>query len=1134
VGFSSRVLKFDTKILVLSIEATQLNHTTFTGTVNFSMTNLLRTRLSRSVGNWDDFAMVCAGETVAEGSAAPRLGDELLRHLPADRRSNLASFPLAEAACKITGDRMDRLLQASAALDVGPDTFFLTAFTTLLARLAGQESVTLRKCGGDPASLSLTFNAEASFRTLLSASRNANEFDQPCAVEFAYASSRVSFADIADHGLRLTVHVTDGETLVCLASTTGLWDQGVLRLWLRYYDHLLAAAAAAPDIPWKTLPLLDAIDAQEFYLALNNTAAAYPADACVHELVMRWAEQTPDACAIASESLRITYRQLHERSDAIARQLQQRGAGPGRPVAVCMERTAGLPVALLAVLKAGSYYVPLVPHESPQRLQAILEECRPAALIVDRSFSAFSGDEIPLVYPDAVSESSVVLDYRAAGLTPDHPSYMIYTSGTTGKPKGVMIPHRALVNVLHAAMRDPGFTSFDRLLAVAPISFDIATMEMFLPLVAGGTLVVGDRFIAADPVRLAATIEKLDITVQQSTPITWRLLISSGWEGKQNLKVITGGEALPRDLANHLLRLVAELWNCYGPTETTIWSGALRIQAEDGVVPVGPPIANTAFYVLDETGRLLPPGVPGELYIGGIGVGAGYLDRPQLTTQRFLPDPFRALPGSRMFRSGDVVRLINGKEFEFFGRLDHQVKLRGYRIELGEIESVLRTFPGITDAVAALCESGRGEPYLVAYVTVSGPQPDLVQPDLRRIRDGLAQLLPSYMVPDRFVVMEAMPLTSHGKIDRKALPTPESVAVVLPAWHQPQGAAPQTELEEKLLTIFREVLNSNEFGVTDSFFDYGGYSLLTVNLFTRINRALHLSLPISLLFDAPTVRALAEIIDRDQSLSIIVPIRPRGTSEPLFVIHSYLLYGVLPKITEQDRPIYGVRELLGVAEPQTVVERAEAYVKEILRVCPDGPVALAGWCAAASLTIEIARQLRALDHPVGPVALFDAERPGYRPVIRGYWYFRLIASLKLHFRRLSGEYRRKKLVYFRTVLRRFCDSIVESLFMHNRTLVLRLQRLFGFPLPDTVFNNTWARVAAIQNYAPARYPGKVWLFRALDVPQFPGTDETLGWKDIVDGGVEVVFVNGDHESMFRDPHVDFLSRRLRQALQLGA
>jgi amino acid adenylation domain-containing protein len=1094
------------------------------------MTNLLRTHLSRSVSNSDSLATACAGEAVAEARVTARLGDELLRHLPPDRQSSEASVSLAEAAYKITGDRLDRLFQACAALAAPRGTFFLTAFATLLARLAGQEAVTLRNKGGEPTILALSFDPEESFRGLLSATQNAHASasDQPCAVEFVLASSRFSFADIPDHGLRMAVHIIDSEAHVRLASTTGLWDQTILCLWLRYFNHLLAAAAAAPDIPWKTLPLLDEIDAREFYLALNDTAAAYPADACVHELVIRRVEQTPDALAIVSESQRFTYRQLHERSDAIARQLQALGAGPGRPVAVCMERTAELPVALLAVFKAGSCYVPLVPQESRQRLVTILEECRPVALIVDRSFSALrGGDTIPLVYLDDIPESSAVLDYRASGLTPDHHAYMIYTSGTTGKPKGVMIPHRALASFLHAAMREPGFTSFDRLLAIAPISFDIATMEMFLPLVAGGTLVVGDRFIAADPLRLAAAFKRFEITFQEASPVTWRLLVSSGWEGKHDLRVITGGEALPRDLANQLQCLVAELWNGYGPTETTIWSGALRIQTEEGVVPVGPPIANTTFYVLDETGRLLPPGVPGELYIGGVGVAAGYLDRPQLTMQRFLPDPFVPAPDSRMFRTGDLVRLINGNEFEFFGRLDHQVKLRGYRIELGEIESVLRTFPGIADAVAALCESGPGEPYLIAYVTVKQEQPDL-----RQVRDGLAQLLPSYMVPNRFVVMEAMPRTSHGKIDRKALPTSETAAA-FSAYHQPEAVTPRTESEEKLLAIFRDVLNNNEFGVTDSFFDYGGYSLLTVNLFTRINRALDLSLPISLIFDAPTVRALAEIIDRDQSLSMIVPIRPRGTSAPLFVIHSYLLYGVLPWIVEQDRPIYGVRELLDVPEPQTVVERAATYVKEILKVCPESPVSLVGWCAAASLTVEIARQLHALGHKVGLVALFDAERPGYRPAIRGYRYFRLIASLKFHFRRLRGEYRRKKLAYFRIVLRHFWASIVESLFMHNRTLVLRLQRLFGFPLPDTVFNNTWARVAAIQNYAPAKYPGKVWLFRALDVPQLPETDETLGWKEIVDGGVEVVFVAGDHESMFQDPHVAVLSQRLRQALQPG-
>ena len=1094
------------------------------------MTNLLRTHLWWSSDHSDSSATARAGEAVTEGSATARLGDELLRHLPADRRSSAAAISLAEAVYKITDDRLDGLFQACSALAADRDVFFLTAFAMLLARLAGQEAVTLRRCGGDSTILALAFDAEASFRGLLSATKNAHAStsDQSCAVEFVVASSRVSFSDVPDHGLRMAVLVTDNEIHVRLASATGLWDQSVLRLWLRYFDHLVAAAAAAPDIPWKTLPLLDAIDAREFYLALNDSAAAYPADACVHELVMRQVEQTPNALAVISETQQFTYRQLHERSDAIARQLQVLGAGPDRPVAVCVERTAELPVALLGVLKAGSCYVPLDPRDAPQRLLTILEECRPAAVIVDRPLTGLrGGNAIPEVYLDKIPESTAVVDYRASGLTPDHLAYIIYTSGTTGKPKGVMIPHRALANLLYSMMRKPGFTAFDRMLGVTHISFDIATMEMFLPLVAGGTLMVGDHYIAADPVRMAATLQNFKINVLQATPITWRLLLSSGWEGKRDLKMICGGEPLSRDLADQLLRLGGELWNCYGPTETAIWSGVLRIQSEEGAVPIGPPIANTMFYVLDDTGRLLPPGVPGELCIGGVGVGPGYIERPQITKQRFVPDPYAPVPLARMFKTGDLVRLINGNEFEIFGRLDQQVKLRGYRIELGEIESVLRTFPGVKNAVAAVSEKGAGEPYIVAYLTVSHEQPDL-----RRMRDSLAQLLPAYMVPNRFVILEAIPLTTSGKVDRKALPAADSFSAF--AGYQPRGEEPQTELEDKLLNIFREVLNTTEFGVTDSFFAYGGYSVLTVKLFTRINRALNLSLPISLLFDAPTVRALAEIIGRDQSLSMIVPIRPRGSSAPLFVIHSYLLYGVLPRIVEPDRPVFGVRELPDVPEPQTVVERAATYVKEILKVSPEGPLLLTGWCAAGSLTIEIARQLRALDHQVGLVALFDAVRPGYRPVIRRYRYARLISSLKFHFHRLRGTRWQQKFDYFLKALRRMCDAMLELLFKHQRPLVLGLQRLFGFPLPDAVFNNTWARVAAIQNYAPASYAGKVLLLRALDVPQLPGTDEALGWNEVVDEGVDVVFVPGDHQSMFHDPNIDVLSKHLREAFQLRA
>lgn len=1094
------------------------------------MMNSLRTDPLGSVDVSDNSATAGTRGAVAEGRARARQGADLLGHLPVDRFSRGVSTSLVEASYELANEQLDRVSRACAALRTSRDAFLLTVFAALLARLAGQEVVTLGNIAAEPEVLTFSFDDGVSFRSLLSTGLSvyASSLGDPCAVEFVSATTPIPSVELPEQSLRMTVSLSDSGYQIRLATSTGLWDQSVLNLWLYYFDSLLAAAATAPDTPWKTLPLLDPTDAWEHYRALNDTAAPYPADACVHELVMQHAQRSPEAVAVASDQHQLTYRQLDQRSNDIARHLRQLGAGPDRCVAVCMDRAVDLPVALLGVLKAGASYVPLDIQDSRQRLATILDECRPAAIIADRSFSPLpTQDAVAVVHLDDVPEVSTADDPRGSGLTPDHLAYMIYTSGTTGKPKGVAISHRGLTNLLYSIAREPGFTSRDRGLAVAPISFDLATLDIFLPLVCGGTLVIADRSAAADPLRLSEMLERFEITMLWATPVTWRLLAASGWQGKRDLKIISGGEALPRDLANRLLLLGEELWNAYGPTETTICSAVLRIRSESGVVAVGPPIANTTFYVLDETGRLLPPGVPGELCIGGVGVSPGYVNRPEITQERFVPDPYSQVPGARMFKSGDLARLINKQEFEFFGRLDHQVKLRGYRIELGEIEAALRSFPGIENAAAALRKNDLGEPHLVAFVTAAN-----AQPDLRRLRDHLSQLLPSYMVPSRFVVLETMPLTSSGKVDRKALLASNSLSAGLAAYQQSEGVEPQTALEDRLLAIFRDVLNTAEFGVTDNFFDYGGYSLLTVKLFTRIYRALHVSLPISLLFDAPTVRALAEIIERAEPPPMIVPIRPRGKSAPLFVIHSYLLYGVLAQIVEPDRPVYGVRELLDVPQEQTVEDRATTYVKEILKMYPDGPLLLAGWCAAGSLTVEIARQLRQVDRQVGLVALFDAERPGYRPAARSNPATRVISSLRFHSQRIRAAAGMEKLDYVRDALQRIPDTMMESLFIKHRARVMNLQRRIGFALPDAVFNNTWSRVAAIQNHAPATYPGRVILFRAADVPRLPEPDETLGWKDVVQQPVEVVFVPGDHESMFHDPHVDFFSRRLRQAFQV--
>jgi amino acid adenylation domain-containing protein len=798
-----------------------------------------------------------------------------------------------------------------------------------------------------------------------------------------------------------------------------------------------------------------------------------------------------------------------------------------------MERSADLPMALLAVLKSGAYYVPLDPQNPPQRLNSILEECNPVALLSDTKTAASLSvnlkiGPLPILCVDRLAKSTAELPDLPIHIDPETLAYTIYTSGTTGKPKGVSITHRSLLNLVCSIWRKPGFSQTDRTLAVAPISFDIATMDMFLPICSGGTLVIASRHDAVDPYRLAELLKDHDITCMQATPATWRLLITSGWSGKRNLKIISGGEALPRELANELLRRCSQLWNCYGPTETTIYSSVIRLEPDSGPVPIGPPIANTTLYVLDKAGNLVPPGVPGELYIGGCGVSPGYVARPELTEKRFVPDRFAPMHGTActLFATGDLVRLMHGSRFEFFGRLDHQVKLRGFRIELGEIEAILRTHPSVTDAVVTLREDLPGEPRLVAYVIC--PKSPV---SAAALREFASKSLPEYMLPSAVVTVERFPLSTSGKIDRRELPIPESVPRQSTD-DRPAAESASDELEAKILHIFRDVLRNDSIGTTDSFFEYGGYSLLTVRLFSRIDRELKVRLPISLLFDAPTVRDLASVIRRGIAPSVIVPIRPYGRSAPIFIVQSYLLYNAMLEIVEADRPIYGVREMGDEREPMTMEDRAKTFAREILSVYPEGPLYLAGWCAAGTLTVEIARQLRETGRSVGLVALFDAERPGFvLPKGLGPWSSRLMKKVVFHGRRLQRIPWNEKVTYLSEALVRNWDWAVESYYTANFRSMLWLQKRFGLSLSEAAFNNVYASMSAIKETSVRPYPGKLNLFRAADVPNFAEMDATLGWSAVAEGGVEVNFVPGDHVSMFKKPNNLSLAERLQQQLQ---
>jgi amino acid adenylation domain-containing protein len=492
-------------------------------------------------------------------------------------------------------------------------------------------------------------------------------------------------------------------------------------------------------------------------------------------------------------------------------------------------------VGLLGILKAGGAYVPLDPAYPEERLSFMLEDAEAPVLLTQRRLL----EDLPEHAPEAIcldtgweeiaKESG---ENPTGGAGVDNLAYVIYTSGSTGKPKGVQISHGALTNFLCSMRRRPGLTDEDVLLAVTTLSFDIAALEIFLPLTVGARVVMVSRETASDGNTLLERLTGSGATVMQATPATWRLLLEAGWEGGDRLKVLCGGEALPKQLADQVLQRSSSLWNMYGPTEATIWSTVHKVEPatdtapDGGPVPIGRPIANTTVYVLDSHLRPVPVGVGGELHIGGEGLARGYLGRPELTAEKFIPDPFDGGPVARLYKTGDLARYRSDGSLEYLGRLDDQVKVRGFRIELGEIETVLDRHPAVRRAIVAAREGILGDKQLAAYV-VPGSQPSGL---LTELKGYLQKKLPAHMVPSTFTLLDEVPLTPNGKVNRKALPTPD-----LSGFRAENAyVEPRTPVEEQLVEIWEEVLGVERVGVHDDFFELGGHSLLATRVLSRV------------------------------------------------------------------------------------------------------------------------------------------------------------------------------------------------------------------------------------------------------------------------------------------------------------
>jgi amino acid adenylation domain-containing protein len=651
-----------------------------------------------------------------------------------------------------------------------------------------------------------------------------------------------------------------------------LFDSQTIRAWMLAYETLLRSTCELPDSPIRDLEFASRADHRQL-TAWNDTSLPFSSSALVHELIEAQAARTPSRQAIMWGSGTVSYGELDARANQIAHSLHELGVARGTLVGLHVGRSPDMVAAVFAVLKVGATYVPLDPSYPFARLAFMVEDSRLAVLVSEESASTHN--LLPKEKCLLLDAHRGRIDGQSSGPVtspeskpaPGEAAYVIYTSGSTGMPKGVCVPHRAVVNFLQSMERELGLTQEDRMVAVTTLSFDIAINELLMPLVVGAAIVLATRDEARDGARLGKLLESSRATAMQATPATWRLLLAAGWNGQRDFKAMCGGEALPRQLAEQLLERCGTLWNLYGPTETTVWSSCARIASGAASIPVGRPIANTSVWVLNEQQMVCPVDVPGELWIGGEGVAIGYLHRPELTAERFVPDPFSEVAGSRMYRTGDRGRWRANGVLELAGRQDFQVKVRGFRIELGEIESCVTSHSGVAEAVAITREDQPGDVRIAVYF-VAEP---CATPTAAEIRAHLAGALPDYMVPQHLICLSELPRLPNRKVDRASLPAPAARSTSTSIFVKPRSATEAGVAEE-----VASVLGLGQIGIHDDFFVLGGHSLLAAQLIHRLNRRFEVELSIRAVFEGPTVALLSAAVGSHagtvatQSLRIVV------------------------------------------------------------------------------------------------------------------------------------------------------------------------------------------------------------------------------------------------------------------------
>lgn len=910
--------------------------------------------------------------------------------------------------------------------------------------------------------------------------------------------------------------------------------EGVQRM-LTHYRTLLEAIVSGAETRVRDLQMLTSAERSVALDKWNKTEAEFPS-VCLHEQFEEQVRRRPDAIALEHGKRKLTYQELDERANRLAHYLKSVGVEPDSLTGVCLERTPDLVLAILAVLKAGGAYVPLDPTYPKDRLDYILRQSRATVLLTTSHLLKSCmppelGESISVVCLDASGESIARQPAQApaCAATPSNLAYVLYTSGSTGQPKGVQLEHKSPVALVEWARHLYSDEEIAGVLFSTSVCFDLSIYEIFVPLSRGGTIIM-----AQNALELPELPARNRVTLINTVPSAIAELVRLEAVPKSVCTVNLCGEPLTAALADAIYKTTSakRVYDLYGPTEDTTYSTvALRRPGE--AANIGRPLANKRAYIVDAYRNLCPVGVPGEICLSGVGLARGYIHQPELTAERFVPNPFSNEPGARMYRTGDLGRYRPDGVLECLGRLDFQVKIRGYRIELGEIESVICKNPAVKEAVVVAREDAQGNKHLVAYLVPSG---DALPPE-DELRRFVGVKLPDYMVPAAWMPLEKMPMTSNGKVDRKALPDPAFTG----------GAAeylgPRNELERQLVEIWEGIFKREKISVRDNFFQLGGHSLLAVQLFMKLEKATGRKLPMVTLFQAPTIEQLAAILQKDtwrEPWYSLVPIKESGSRAPFYCVHgvggNVLEYMDLAKYMKPEQPFYGL-QAAGLSGKHawhgSVEEMATHYIKEVRSLQPRGPYYIGGASFGGMVAYEMAQQLTAAGEKVALLALFDTWGPGYpKPLpsssrLQKLWW-RWKDRFTLHYGNLQVANGRERYEYVWGKVKKWANGkkIRMARLRHRATL-----RVKYWMLPKEIRKTQKVGHFAMANYVIKPYSGDLTLFRATEQPSGIDLEPTLGWSSYVQGRIEVIDTPGHHGAIVREPRARVTAAQIADCIQ---